>query len=89
MFDEMSKHMGDITGELRKQMTSVAPVPPGQRERSPQEQAGLWRSMTSLPEGEFRSLIRDMAARAGHSPFEESPCEVCSMVAKYGLKAGS
>ncbi|MFA5936494.1 MAG: hypothetical protein WC822_01305 [Candidatus Paceibacterota bacterium] len=78
-------HMNELMGSLRTEMKKLAPNPSGVRERSNQEQAQLFRSITKLPEGEMKELLADMAARAGHSPYEEKPCEVCDMVATYGL----
>lgn len=78
-------HMKELMGGLRSEMKKMAPNPSGVRERSNQEQAQIYRNITSLPEGEMKELVADMAKRAGHSPYEESPCEVCDMVATHGL----
>lgn len=78
-------HMKELTGSVRAEMRKLAPNPTGVRERSNQEQAQIYRSITKLPEGEMKEMIADMAKRAGHSPYEEKLCEVCDMVATHGL----
>ena len=85
VIEHANSHMKEMMGSLRKEMKTLAPNPSGVRERSNSEQAQIYRSITQLPPGEMKDMIADMAARAGHSPYEEKPCEVCDMVATHGL----
>jgi len=85
MFDGVTAHMNEMMTGVRKQINTIAPSAPGQRERSPQEEAAMWRELSKLPEDELRGMTRDLIKRAGHSPYEEQPCELCLTIAKHGL----
>ena len=80
--------MAEMTNSLKGEFRKLAPTGPGVRERSPQEQAAVFKEISRLPEAEMRDFFGDMKARAGHSEMEQAPCEFCSMIAKFGLGAG-
>lgn len=78
--------MSDMMTGMRNEIQKMAPDGLGQRKRSKQEKAALWRQISMMPEDSIRILTNDMKIRAGHSPNEERPCEVCDMIATHGLK---
>ena len=82
----LGDHAKEILGAARDQLRGIfGPAAIGQRERSNQEKAAMWQQLDALPEEDQRVMFRDMAARAGHTPNEERPCELCSFVAEHGL----
>jgi hypothetical protein len=77
--------MTEMMTGMRNEIQKMAPNGLGQRQRSEREKAALFREISKMPEDSIRILTNDMKIRAGHSPNEERPCEVCDMIAKYGL----
>lgn len=78
--------MTDIRDATRTQLANYQSGPAGTRERSGQEQAALWKKVTSLPDEDMNAMFTAMADRAGHQPGEQQPCELCNFVADHGIK---
>lgn len=66
----------------RKQLKEMQGTPIGTEERSPQEQAALWRKITALPDPEFQGFMDFAALKANHQNDEEKPCELCRFIVK-------
>lgn len=83
----VSTHMQEQMRRTSKFMGGLQDGPPGTERVSPQRENVLWGKLADTPAPERQALMEAMAGRAGHTPDEERPCELCRFIAKMATKA--
>lgn len=81
-------HLSEMMNRSVKAAASLMPGPPGTEPRSRRSIDSVWERIVSLPREEKQAMLVAMAERAGHRPDEETPCELCRLIAMKARGVG-
>lgn len=87
--NQAAEHFKTLYSATRAELKDMQRTPIGTDERSPQEQAALWRKLRALPGPEFNKAMDIAAEKVGHEAGEEKPCPICQFVAMHAGREGA
>lgn len=79
-------HFKELMTATRAELHRMQGSPIGTEPRSPQEEAAMWKKITSLPDQEFQGFMDKAAEKSGHTNDEQEPCDLCRFVLKHATK---
>lgn len=88
LLNQASEHFADLSSMTRDQLRGMQKTPIGTEERSPQQEAAIWRKLRQLPAHHFNRIMDEAATKSGHKNNESKPCDTCAFILKHASREG-